>query len=383
MPSRKTGSFMKIVVIIPTYNEAENISKLVPALSEEFKKMPHHEFLVLVVDGNSPDGTAGVVTNLAQSYAFVRLLLEKKKAGLGAAYVYGFEHAIKELGAEVLVEMDADFQHDPCDVVRLIAEIDNGYDYVIGSRFIEGGSIPSNWAFHRRLLSWGGNIICKVVLGLFKVNDFTSGFKASRVQDFVDKVDLNAVLSDGFAYKIDLLFRMHKVGAKFKEIPIQFGMRDRGDSKMERGNALDSLRVVIQLRMHESRRFIKFVIAGFAGLFTDTGIFNVLRLVLLPSYYASALSGVFAMMVTYTINNTWSFKDRKKTSFKQNIGSFAFYSISSYIPIIIRSWLVAVFVRSFGDTFLVANTAFFIGLLFGLVWNFTVYSRIIWRKKEA
>jgi dolichol-phosphate mannosyltransferase len=374
---------MKIVLVIPTYNEAENISRLIPELAEEFKKIPEHEFTVLVVDGNSPDGTSGVVKNLIPQYPFVVLLPEEKKAGLGAAYVYGFKHAINELGADVLVEMDADFQHDPADVSRLIAEIDAGFDYVIGSRFVEGGSIPDNWAFHRKILSWGGNLFSKVVLGLFSVNDFTSGFKASRVKGYVDKIKLDEVLSEGFAYKIDLLFKMHKTGAKFKEIPIQFGLRDRGDSKMERGNAVDSLKVVVKLRLVESKRFIKFVLAGFAGMFSDLTIFNILRFFLLSSPIASAISGIFAMMVTYTINNFWSFRDRKKTKIWQNIKSFAFYGASSYIPILIRSWLVAVFVRNFGDTFFVANTAFFIGILFGLVWNFTIYSKIIWRKKEA
>jgi dolichol-phosphate mannosyltransferase len=232
---------MKVVVVIPTYNEAQNIIPLIDVLEVEFKKSPENDYHILVVDGNSPDGTGKLVTDASHTKPFVHLLLEQKKAGLGAAYVYGFKHAMKELNADVVVEMDADFQHNPSDVVRLVKEIENGYDYVIGSRFISGGSIPKDWAFHRKMLSIGGNIFTKVVLGIFNVNDFTSGFKASRVKNFVDKLELDSVLSGGFAYKIDLLFRMHKLKAKFKEVPIAFGLRDRGDSKMEKNNFSDSL----------------------------------------------------------------------------------------------------------------------------------------------
>jgi dolichol-phosphate mannosyltransferase len=167
-----------------------------------------------------------IVANLSKKYNFVHLLTEKEKAGLGAAYAYGFKYAMAEINPEVLVEMDADFQHDPKDVTRLVREISHGYDYVIGSRFTRGGSIPKEWGIYRKFWSVGGNLFSKVVLGIFNVNDFTTGFKASRVRGFVDKLDLDNILSKGFAYKIDLLFKMHKLGAKIKEIPIKFGLRD-------------------------------------------------------------------------------------------------------------------------------------------------------------
>lgn len=371
---------MKIVIIIPTYNEAENIGRLIPVLIDEFKRLPQHDFHILIVDGNSPDGTGQVVKNLSAQNPNVHLLLEQKKAGLGAAYVYGFRHAMNEMQSDVIVEMDADFQHDPKDVVRLIEQIDAGADYVLGSRFTKGGSIPKEWALKRKFFSWGGSVFSKAVLMIFNVTDFTTGFKASRVKGFVDKLDLDGILSKGFAYKIDLLYKMHKLGAKIKEIPIAFGLRDRGESKMEKGNFKDSMKVVLLIRWRESQSFIKFLVVGFTGLFTDTFFFNLFRTLLETSRLASAFSGLIAMIVTYTLNNTWSFRDRKITSTARTIKSMIIYFGSSYIPIIFRSWLVGFSVKTFGDTALVANAAFFVGIIIGLVWNFTVYSRIIWRK---
>lgn len=372
---------MKIVVVIPTYNESENIGRLCDALQQEFLKRPRHEFHILVVEGNSPDGTAQVVREKMGKNPNIHLLMEKKKAGLGAAYVYGFKEAMG-MGADVIVEMDADFQHDPKDFVRLIDEIDNGYDYVVGSRFTKGGSIPEEWAFKRKLFSVGGNIFSKFVLGIFNVNDFTSGFKASRVKGFVDRLSLDSILSQGFAYKIDLLFKMHRLGAKIKEVPIQFGVRDRGDSKMEKNNLMDSLRVVVTLRYNESKNFVRFFFVGIVGFIVDGGLFNILRLTVLSSRHSVLASGFVAMTVTFILNNYWSFGERKLEGTKKKAISYVFYVFSSMLPIVFRSWLVGFSVSKFGDTTLVSNVAFFIGIIIGLIWNFTIYSKIIWRDKK-
>jgi dolichol-phosphate mannosyltransferase len=374
---------MKVTVVVPTYNEKENIGRLLDVLAENFKKRSQHEFKILVVEGNSPDGTADEVKSKKDQYGFIELLMEKEKAGLGAAYVYGFKHALKHFSPDILVEMDADFQHDPNDVIRLVDAIEEGADYAIGSRFIKGGGIPDDWEFYRKFLSIGGNLFSKVVLGIFNVNDFTSGFKASRVKGFVDKLDLDSIMSSGFAYKIDLLFKMHQLGAKIKEVPIIFGLRNRGDSKMEKNNFMDSLKVVISLRADQHKSFMKFMVVGLIGLFVDTGFFNTFRLVLTVGSSVSALfSGGIAMLTTFLMNNYWSFGDRKLGSVQKKAVGIIIYFVSSSIPILVRSKIVQYFTVWFGDTLLISNIAFFIGIIFGLIWNFTVYSRIIWRNKE-
>ncbi len=372
---------MKVVVVIPTYNERENIKLLIPALFEQFKKLPQHDMHILVVDGNSPDGTAKEVLEFQEKNTNIHLLKETNKSGLGAAYIYGFQFAVEKLGAEVLVEMDADFQHDPKDLVKMLKTFDEGYDYVIGSRYVKGGSIPKQWALYRKLLSLGGSLFTKIVLGIYDINDFTTGFKVSRVHGFVDKIDLSEVNSSGFAYKIDLLYKMHNLGARMVEVPIKFGLRDRGDSKMEKDNMLDSLRVVLLLRYRKSQSFFKFIVVGFAGLFTDSGLFTILRLTPLASAYASATSGFIAMVTTFALNNVWSFKERKLEGTKKKATSFMVYFASSYIPIIFRSWLISLSVSHYGDKALVAYSAFFVGIVVGLIWNYTVYSRVIWKKK--
>jgi len=373
---------MKVIVVIPTYNERENIKLLIPELIEEFSHLPHHQLHILVVDGNSPDGTGELVLEFGQKNPNIHLLEEKEKAGLGAAYVYGFRHAMEKLQADAVVEMDADFQHDPKDFTKMLKALDKGYDYIIGSRYIKGGSVPKEWALYRKLLSLGGSIFSKIVLGIFNVNDFTTGFKVSRVDGFLDKVNLDDINSSGFAYKIDLLFKMHNLGAKIKEVPINFGLRDRGDSKMEKDNMIDSLRVVLLLRYKQNRSFFKFIIVGFTGLFVDSALFSIFRITALGSTVASALSGFLGMVTTFTLNNHWSFNERKLIGTKKKAASFAVYFISSYIPIIFRSWLIDFSVNRFGDTALVAYSAFFIGILVGLIWNYTVYSRVIWKKSN-
>jgi len=373
---------MKIVIVIPTYNERKNVERLIPVLEDVTSRVPQHEFHILVVDGNSPDSTAEVVERYGEKYSNVHLLLEKEKSGLGAAYIYGFKHAMKEMKADALIEMDADFQHDPNDVPRLIEALDNGADYVIGSRFIEGGSIPKDWALRRKFLSWGGNIFSKLVLGIFNVNDFTSGFKASRVKGFAENLDLDSVLSKGFAYKIDLLYKMHRLGAKIKEVPIVFNLREDGASKMEGNNMFDSLRVVLMLRLRQLQKFLKFVVVGFIGLFTDLGLFNILILLTaISEEYASGISGFIAMNVTFFLNNFWSFGDSRVTKVEDLLGKIPLYYLISYIPIILRSLLIPFAVAKIADTWLVANLAFLVGITFGIVWNFTFYSKIIWRKR--
>ncbi len=373
---------MKVVIVIPTYNEAENIGRLIEALYPQFLKRSQNDYHILVVEGNSPDGTAQLVREKIKKYPFVHLLMEEKKAGLGSAYIFGFKYAMENLSPDVLIEMDADFQHDPADVIRLTDEIENGADYVIGSRFTKGGSIPKEWTLDRKFLSIGGSLFSKIVLGVFSVNDFTSGFKASRVKGFVDRLDFSAVLSKGFAYKIDLLYKMHKLGAKFKEVPIKFGLRDRGVSKMESNNTLDSMKVVLGLRLHDSANFIKFCFVGGVGFVVDSGLFNLFRLTIFSTQIAPLFSGLTAMVVTFLLNNYWSFSERKLAGAKNKAKSFIVYALSSAVPIVVRSRLVAVAINMFGDTTLVSNAAFFVGIVLGLVWNYVVYSKFIWRHKS-
>lgn len=375
---------MKIVVVIPTYNEAQKkghtLDELFEAIDKVFKTIAAHQMLVLVVDGNSPDGTADVVRSNQSRYPWLHLIVENKKTGLGAAYFFAFRHAMDELKADTIVEMDSDFQHDPNDLSRLIAPIDEGYDYVIGSRFMKGGSIPNEWAFYRRFLSFWGNIFTKIVLGLYNIDDFTTGFKATRVKGFLDKIDFAEIKSTGFAYKMELLFRMRLLGAKIIQIPIKFGVRDRGVSKMVTNNILDSLLLVLKLRIYQKKEFVKFCIVGSAGFITDATLFNLLSVGSIHPRTSAIISGIVAMTVTFILNNTWSFGSRKKTSIPEQLKSFPLYVGVSIVPILVRSKMVALSIIWFGSNFYIYNAAFIIGVFFGLIWNYLIYSRIVWKR---
>jgi len=233
---------------MPTYNEAANIGRMIDILvTKVFPKVVNHRMSLLVVDDNSPDGTGKMVLGLLKKFKSV-VLLEGEKQGLGAAYRRGFQYAIEKLKADAVMEMDADFQHDPWDVPRFVEELDRGYDYILGSRFIKGGSIPSDWGWYRTFVSVVSNLFIRLVLGLWGIHDFTTGFRLARVKGSLDRVDLGKLLSRSYAYKIHLVVEMGSLGAKIKEIPIRFVSREKGWSKMESEDILESLRVVFTIR---------------------------------------------------------------------------------------------------------------------------------------
>jgi len=373
---------MKITVIIPTYNEGENIKILIPSLLEEFSKFKNYDFSILVVDGNSKDETAKNVKSFQKKYNNIFLLEEESKSGLGSAYIKGFEFAMKKIQSDYVVEMDADLQHNPSDLSSMIEEIKNNYDLILGSRYVLGGSVPKEWNFKRKFISYFGSLFARVVLRIFKIKDFTTGFKITRVNGVLDKIDFSKVASKGFAYKIDLLAKMYDMKIRIKEVPITFGLRDRGTSKMEEKNFKDSLNVVLKYSIQRNKNFIKFIIVGFGGLIIDYSVFNLAFFVFHILDYPKFISGFTAMIFTFTMNNFFSFRERKKTSVKEFIPYVSLYVVSSSIPIYVGQQIIDYTRSIFGKDIIAINIAFFFGIFLGLIWNFTVYSKIIWRKKQ-
>lgn len=215
---------MRTLIVLPTYQEATNI---VTVLQRIRAAVPTAE--VLVVDDNSPDGTADLAEATAREIGGVDVLRRPGKAGLGSAYRAGFAHGLAA-GADVLVEMDADLQHDPAALPSLLRPALAGEaDLVIGSRYVPGGSIP-DWPFHRRALSRWGNRYAAAMLGL-DVADTTAGFRAYRAE-MVRKLELETVSTDGYGFQIDMTYRVTRAGGRIIEVPIAFTERVRGKSKM-------------------------------------------------------------------------------------------------------------------------------------------------------
>jgi len=222
---------MKVVLVIPTYNEKENIGPLVEVLEQEFKKIRNHECSILIVDDNSPDGTADAVREMRKRFSNLEVLSGRKE-GLGRALQRGFDYAINTLNTDVIVQMDADFSHNPKDVPRLLAEIDKGYDLAIGSRYIKGGAIPSDWAPHRKILSWGGNLLVRLLTGIWSVHEFTTSFRAFTT-DFYQRMDRGNFDFADNTFLPAFVVEAVRVGAKIKEVPIVFTDRQKGRSKIE------------------------------------------------------------------------------------------------------------------------------------------------------
>lgn len=220
----------KTLVIVPTYNEADNIRTVLQRL------VRHGDLEVLFVDDSSPDGTAELISEAAQSDSSIHLLSRPGRGGLGTAYVTGFRWAL-ERGYATVVEMDADLSHDPADVPRL-AEAASGADLAIGSRYVPGGEVR-NWGAFRRLLSKAGNVYAQIFMG-WRVKDSTSGFRAYS-SGILGSLDLDEVGSEGYAFQIEMVRRVRLAGGTVTEIPITFVERTEGRSKMSRRIVLEAL----------------------------------------------------------------------------------------------------------------------------------------------
>jgi dolichol-phosphate mannosyltransferase len=229
-------------LILPTYNEAENLERLVrAALPRLAEAAPEHH--VLVVDDGSPDGTGQIADRLAAQNDQVEVLHRTAKEGLGRAYLAGFQHALGR-GADLLLEMDSDFSHDPADIPRLIRAADDA-DLVIGSRYVPGGGVE-DWPFIRRVLSRGGSLYARAILGI-PVRDLTGGFKCFHRRTLED-IDYLNTHADGYGFQIELTYRAYKAGFSVKEIPIVFREREHGTSKMTARIAAEAIWKVPALR---------------------------------------------------------------------------------------------------------------------------------------
>jgi dolichol-phosphate mannosyltransferase len=231
---------VRACVCLPTYDERENLEPMLRALREVLGP----DDAVLVIDDNSPDGTGELADRLAAELDFVEVLHRQRKEGLGPAYLAGFRRAL-ERGAELVVEMDCDFSHDPKDVPRLIEAAGNA-DLVLGSRYVPGGGVE-NWGLVRRVVSAGGSLYARVLLGV-PIRDLTGGFKCFR-RSVLEAFDLEAVHSKGYAFQIELTYRALRRGFRVRELPIRFVDREVGGSKMSRGIVLEAIWRVPLLRL--------------------------------------------------------------------------------------------------------------------------------------
>jgi dolichol-phosphate mannosyltransferase len=234
----------KVWVVLPTYNEAENLDKIAPAILE---RLPESRRL-LIVDDNSPDGTGQIADRLAAERADVQVLHRTSKEGIGPAYIAGFRDALAG-GAQLILEMDADFSHDPAYLPQLLRAAESA-DVVIGSRYVPGGGV-TDWGKVRRFISRGGSSYARMMLGL-TTRDLTGGFKCFR-REVLEAIDMDTVAAKGYAFQVEMTYRAINAGFSVVEVPIVFRDRTEGNSKMSRAIFAEAIWRVPAMRLRRSR----------------------------------------------------------------------------------------------------------------------------------
>lgn len=377
-------STQKAVIIIPTYNEKGNIGEAIDQLEQVFSKVsPGYSMHILVVDDSSPDGTANEVKQKSKDYSNLHLLINPQKMGLGGAYLSGMKYATEKLDADILFEFDADLSHDPKLIPSFIQKLDQGYDMVLGSRYIKGGSIPPNWGLKRKFYSIVGNMIIMTVLTDFRIRDWTTGYRAIKRK--VYETILPKLGNERFfGYTFQIGFLHNAVRNKFKigEVPLKFVDRKLGKSKLGAEYIKNTLIYILKARLIELSRFFKFLMVGGTGLVIQTLIYYLLgfTLKIVSPAIATVAGGQLAILSNFILNNLWTFKDRKLANTKTIVLKLIQFYLTSNIAVI----LIQGGTMKIGE-FLVGASAlihgfYLLALALTLIFNFTIYNKFIWKK---
>lgn len=367
-------SDIKCVIIIPTYEEALGIER---TLHEVFKTCSSllHNIHVLIFDSASQDDTQNIVKRLQKQYANLHLKTESKKTGLGSAYLQAMRYALNHLNADVVMEFDADLSHQPHYIIPILEQL-RSCDVVIGSRYVKGGSIPKNWGYHRKFLSRMGNYISRILLTP-KYKDFTSGFRATNHVALHNALP-QQFISNHYAYKLELLWNLHKSNAKIIEYPIAFVDRDTGVSKLPANSIVDSLYVLGVLRFNELKSYLNMCAIGGLGLFVQCLVYNVLRFNLSP-FISAQIAVTAAIMNNFLLNNKYTFQKRNVDKSLKRFGYFLGFSI---LMVVAQSHWIDYGVRNLGGGLIKENFIVACGVITGSVLNYLFYSRLLWAKKK-
>lgn len=367
----------KAVVVIPTYNERGNISQLIESVLHVAKTVPNWEIELLIVDSSSPDGTIIEVKEMQKKYSSVHSI-ETKKEGLGRAYIAGFTHAIQHMNPYVLCEMDADLSHNPSYLPDFLKKIEKGSDFVIGSRYIKGGSIPANWGFHRKLFSIGANLFVRLGFMRLSTTDWTGGYRAIKV--WVIKSALSHVASySGYVFQVALLDHAINQKAIIGEVPIQFVDRTEGVSK------INSIQYIFQTFLYvlTHSSFIKFGITGLLGFVVDFAFaYLFINVFHIAKASANMMSAEVAIISNFLINNFWSFRHKKITGGMFGyLKKFLLFNLVSSGSIVIQGVGLTLLLNTFGDAgmqwvlYKVLIVAFVI-----IPYSYILYNKVIWKK---
>jgi len=365
----------KALIVLPTYNEEGNIEKLIEKIFNQQKKTKIWEIYVLVVDSDSKDKTQLIVKKLQKKYKNL-FLLSTKKMGLGKAYIDGFSYALEKINPYLFFEMDADLSHDPSLIPYFFEKIEKGADFVIGSRYIKGGSIPKDWGLHRKIFSIFGNIIARLGFMKPKITDWTSGYRA--IKTWLVKKALSYLKNySGYVFQIAFLDFAIKNGARIEEIPIKFYERKHGVSK------INSPQFIFQslLYIFLNSAFIRFFIVGLSGFIIDFSLlYFFINKIHIPSYLiwlAQAISSEVAIINNFILNNFWSFSHKKVDG--SWISAFIKFNFISLGGLIIQTILLQLMVIIFGRSLWILYKILIIGIII-IPYSYILYNKIVWKK---
>lgn len=381
---------MKVVNIIPTYNEKENIKKMLETLADVAQKNPQYQFETLVVDDCSPDGTAAIVRQAIKKDPSIKLI-EGPKIGLGEALIRGYQYAMKEMNADVVIPNDCDFSFDPYKISALLKKIEEGFDVVVGSRHVGGGG-TAGWSLFRKLNHWVANeLFAWYVAGIKEVHDHNGNFKAIRVKGVLDQVPLEKLKVKGFGFQCYILYELSKVTKRFAEVPVIFKFRTAGETKVSFNSkyfkyylrdTLEYIRLSLLIRLDRSQQFFKFCTVGFLGYLVNAFFLQIFSVVLFfPEWLAWLLSTEMAIINNFTLNNLWTFQKTKITGFNKVISKFLQFNLTSAGALIIQTTAGTLGVAILGPRFRQILLPFIIVFLV-LPYNFFMYTVVIWRTKK-
>ena len=374
LSSQKNEPALKACVVLPTYNEAENIESITKAIFSMQSNIPTHELYVIVVDDNSPDGTQEIVKQQMQQFPQLHLVTGNK-VGLGDAYKRGISFAIKTFNPDLLLQMDADGQHDPKLIPEFINLANNDFSLVIGSRFIDGGKTP-DFSIWRKFLSILGNWLVRNLGGVKHVKDCTSGFRCIKA-NLISKCDFNYLSTKGYSFQSSLVYELIRHGAKPIEIPIIFKDRVKGQSKLTLADQIEFLINIGKITFHKSEDFIKFCCVGLVGAIVNIGSYLLLeRRFQIPSQVAINIAIEISIVSNFFFNNYWTFKKRTK-KLPTFIRLVIFNIVSLVTTVIFYNLLFFFLFTKLGINDVVS---ILVSITAGTISNFTINSILTWRK---
>lgn len=383
---------MKVVNIIPTYNEAKTIGAMLEALLKIAKENPQYQFIHLVADDTSPDGTAEIVKKYIKNHKSIQLITGPKK-GLGEALLRSYRYAVEKLGADVIIPNDSDRSFSPDYIPELLKKIDEGYNVVVGSRHVGTGG-TEGWSLFRKLNHWVANILfATYVAGIKEVKDHNGNFKAIRVKGVLDQVDFDKLMKKirirGFVIQAYILYELSKYTKKFAEVPVVFKFDPKAESKVSNPkyfkiylrDTLEYMKLCVLMRLERSQQFFKFAVVGTIGY-----LINAFSLQLFASvwHWSEWLSWLVAtelsIISNFTLNNLWTFKAMQISGVVAILKKFLQFNFTSAGALVIMTVCGTLGVKILGPQYRQILLPFIIVFLV-IPYNYFMYTHFIWKEK--